>query len=194
MSLSRRDATHERIVDAAARAIRRAGYQGVSVVDIMKDAGLTHGGFYAHFANRDALLVEAVEHAGTKGGEHLIASIARREGRGASRFEALVKTYLSDQHIAAIEDGCVLSALLCEMPRQSPEVQAASRRRIRSFVATVRECLPTGADAETAETVASTLVGALQIARALGDNAQGRRFLAAQRAALLDRYDDQTTR
>ena len=55
---TRREATHERIVDAAARVLRRDGYAGVGVADVMKQAGLTHGGFYAHFGSRDALLVE----------------------------------------------------------------------------------------------------------------------------------------
>ena len=58
-SPSRKEATHERIVEVAARAIRRSGYGGMGVADIMKEAGLTHGGFYAHFASREAMLAEA---------------------------------------------------------------------------------------------------------------------------------------
>ena len=61
---SRKALSHERIVDAAARAIRREGYAGVGVADVMKEAGLTHGGFYAHFPSRDALLAAAMERAG----------------------------------------------------------------------------------------------------------------------------------
>src|SRR5512141_1510192 len=60
-----KEATHNRIVDAAARAIRRSGYNGTGVADIMKDAGLTHGGFYAHFASREAMLAEAADRAGS---------------------------------------------------------------------------------------------------------------------------------
>jgi TetR/AcrR family transcriptional regulator, transcriptional repressor for nem operon len=191
-SISRREQTHTRIVDSAARAIRRAGYDGVGVADIMKAAGLTHGGFYAHFANRDALLVEAVDQAGAAGVQHLVDATARREARGASRFEALVRAYLADGHIAAVEHGCPIAALLSEMPRQTAAVQAASRRRIHAFVAIVRERLPAGAPPEAAETVASMLVGALQLARALGDNPQGRAFLAAQRAALMATFGGAT--
>ena len=62
----RKEATHERIVEAAARAIRRSGYSGTGVADIMKDAGLTHGGFYAHFASREAMLAEAADRAGAE--------------------------------------------------------------------------------------------------------------------------------
>ncbi|OEZ87162.1 DNA-binding transcriptional repressor AcrR [Janthinobacterium sp. HH104] len=63
---SRKEATHERIVEVATRAIRRSGYAGTGVADIMKEAGLTHGGFYAHFASRDALLAEAGDRAGAE--------------------------------------------------------------------------------------------------------------------------------
>src|SRR6059036_2768166 len=67
---SRKEATHERIVDAAARAIRRTGYGGTGVADIMKDAGLTHGGFYAHFDSREAMLIEAFDYAMDRSMEH----------------------------------------------------------------------------------------------------------------------------
>src|SRR3954467_14042619 len=60
----RKEITHNRIVETAARAIRRSGYHGTGVADIMKEAGLTHGGFYAHFASRDAMLAEAADKAG----------------------------------------------------------------------------------------------------------------------------------
>src|SRR6478735_2691266 len=63
-SRKQKEATHERIVEAAARAIRRSGYGGTGVADIMKDAGLTHGGFYAHFPSREAMLAEAADRAG----------------------------------------------------------------------------------------------------------------------------------
>src|SRR5215475_11637245 len=63
---SHKEATHARIVAVAARALRRNGYAGVGVADVMKEAGLTHGGFYAHFDSRDALLVEALERASTE--------------------------------------------------------------------------------------------------------------------------------
>jgi TetR/AcrR family transcriptional repressor of nem operon len=63
---ARHQQSHERILDAAARAVRRNGVAGVGVAEVMKEAGLTHGGFYAHFASRDALLAEALEHAGSQ--------------------------------------------------------------------------------------------------------------------------------
>lgn len=65
--VSRKEISHERIVEAAARAIRREGYAGVGVADVMKEAGLTHGGFYAHFPSRDAMLAAAMDRAGRDG-------------------------------------------------------------------------------------------------------------------------------
>src|SRR3954467_12146989 len=112
---TRKQETHERIVDVAARAIRRHGYVGVGVADVMKEAGLTHGGFYAHFDSREALLVEAVERAG---GKSLAAARAAemRARKGISAFRSLVETYLADDHLASLETGCPIAALGCDMP------------------------------------------------------------------------------
>ena len=118
---SRKELSHERIVDAAARAIRREGYAGVGVADVMKEAGLTHGGFYAHFPSRDAMLVAAMERAGRDGAARMTQSIARRRAEGASPLRALVEGYLSETHLTSCEGGCPISALASEMPRQSPE-------------------------------------------------------------------------
>ena len=103
---SRKDISHERIVAVAARAIRRGGFQGMGVADIMKEAGLTHGGFYAHFRNRDALLAEALERAGQDSAVRLHDGVARREARGSSPLRALVEAYLSERHLGEIEAGC----------------------------------------------------------------------------------------
>ena len=184
----RKELTHERIVATAARAIRRGGFQGVGVADIMKEAGLTHGGFYAHFASRDALLAEALACAGDEGAARIgKAAAARAAGRSALR--SLVDGYLSERHLTSVENGCPVAALASEMPRQAPAVRAAAARRVRGLVSQVRHCLAPGAAADGAPAIASQLVGALQLARALGDNAEGRALLAAARRALLKHYD-----
>lgn len=188
---NRKALTHERILDTAARVIRRAGFQGVGVADIMKEAGLTHGGFYAHFPSRDALMAEALAHAGRQSAERIARGNATREARGASAFRALVEGYLSERHLSGTENGCAVAALASEMPRQSAEVRAAATQRVRSLIDLVAQALPEGADPGRAPAVASQLVGALQLARALGDNAEGRALLAANREALLA-HDDPT--
>lgn len=185
---SRKEDTHARIVDVAARAIRRHGYAGVGVTDVMKEAGLTHGGFYAHFASRDALLVEALEHAGRDSGEALARAATQRRAPGSSRFRALVETYLGDRHLASMETGCPVAALACDMPRQSPAVRDASARRVKGLIAAVGAALPEDRR-DAAPVVAGTLAGTLQLARAIGDNAEGRAILAAARDALIAQYD-----
>ncbi len=191
---SRKDISHERIVTVAARAIRRGGFQGVGVADIMKEAGLTHGGFYAHFRNRDALLAEALERAAQESAARLKDGVARRLARGGSPLRALVEAYLSERHLGEVEAGCPVAALACEMPRQAAEVREAAAVRVRGLLDGVRRALPEGAPPASAAAVASQMVGALQLARALGDNAEGRALLKAAREALLSQYDKTVSR
>ena len=185
---TRKEITHERIVATAARALRRGGFDGVGVADIMGQAGLTHGGFYAHFPSRDALLCEALERAGQE-------SAARVAGRpvnvevGASPFRAFIESYLSDRHLASPESGCPVAALASEMPRQPLAVAKVAAARIRNLIAAVGDRLPQGTSRDVAGVIAGQLVGALQLARAVGDVAEGRALLAASRRALLEQYD-----
>lgn len=181
---TRKEQSHERIVEVAARAIRRAGYRGVGVADIMKEAGLTHGGFYAHFASRDALLVEAMQQASRDNQAALSESITRRMAKGHARFSALIWAYLHDTHLERADTGCVVAALASEMARQGDAVQQEARRRVTYLVEFVRSALPEGVDPMQAEVITATMVGALQLARTLGGNA-GRALLAQTREALI---------
>jgi AcrR family transcriptional regulator len=186
---TRREATHDRIVEVAARALRRNGYAGVGVADVMKQAGLTHGGFYAHFESRDAMLAEAIDRAGRDSAATLGQRIDASRARGASALRALVEGYLSYAHLSGAEAGCVVAALSSEMPRQSPTLLAPSVERVRKLIALVQRALPKGGSKEQAMVIASTLVGSLQLARTLGVNAHGKAVLAAARDALLAQYD-----
>ncbi|MBX3604639.1 MAG: TetR/AcrR family transcriptional regulator [Piscinibacter sp.] len=185
---TRKEDTHERIVEVAARMLRRKGYAGVGVAEVMREAGLTHGGFYAHFKSRDALLVEALERAGRDSAAAVSDAAEARRAQGISAFRALVESYLSDAHLSALERGCPVAALGSDMARQSEDVRAASAARVEALVARVRAALPP-ASAEAAAVVTATLVGALQLGRALGDVPAGRAMLAATRDALLQAHD-----
>ncbi len=114
-----KELTHERIVEAAARAIRRSGYDGTSVADIMKEAGLTHGGFYAHFASREAMLAEAADRAGAEAvaASTRVAATAPPE----QAMQRLLHAYLSKEHVKSVEMGCPVAALGSEMPRRAHE-------------------------------------------------------------------------
>lgn len=186
-SPTRKELSHARIVDVAAKAIRRAGYRGVGVADIMKEAGLTHGGFYAHFDSRDALVVEAMTRAGEENIASLTEVIERRLAKGGTRFQALVETYLHEAHMTRTEDGCVIAALSSEMTRQEDVVLDEARRRVEKMVALVHSALPAGTDESEAAVVTATMVGALQLARTLGGKA-GSALLAQTRQALIGRH------
>jgi TetR/AcrR family transcriptional repressor of nem operon len=185
----RKELSHERIVETAARAIRRAGFAGVGVADIMKEAGLTHGGFYAHFPSRDALLVEAVERAGIESSKNALSSAQDARLQGISAFHKLVTGYLSEAHMKGSETGCAVAALASEMPRQSTEVRKAAAQSVRRMLDAVQQALPPGVEPEVASAIACQMVGALQLARALGANAEGKALLAAVRRQLLAQYD-----
>lgn len=186
-SPSKRDLTHERILDAASRAIRRAGHTGASVAVVMKEAGLTHGGFYAHFDSREKMVASAIAHAGKKSSQNLAQSMAVLEKRGRTPFRALVDSYLSPAHMAALETGCVVAALGSEIPRQPDEVRNAANERVSALMRLVNSVLPAEAGSDAAACIASTMVGALQLARALG-GAEGEALLAANRRFLNERY------
>ena len=168
---SRKEVTHERIVEVAARAIRRSGYDGTGVADIMKEAGLTHGGFYAHFASREAMLAEAADRAGA---ETVAASagIAAAAASPEQALESLLRVYLSKAHVEGAERGCPIVALGSEMPRQAPEVRRAATRRIKEMIDVVARLShdwgQPGAHEHALVTVA-TMVGTLLLARAVDD-------------------------
>ena len=182
---SKREQSHHRIVEAASRAVRRHGYAGVGVAEVMKEAGLTHGGFYAHFDSRDALLVEAIEHAGAISSAVLDERIAARAAETGNVMQALIELYLADEQLAHPEEGCVVAALAGEMPRQEEAVRVASAQRADRLVRRVASALPENADPALAGVVAGALVGNLQLARIHGDNAEGRAALGAARHTLL---------
>jgi AcrR family transcriptional regulator len=187
---TRKEDTHEHILDVAARALRRDGYAGVRVADVMKEAGLTHGGFYAHFSSREALLVEALARAGRDSAAAVARTAESRRGKTGSAFRSLVEAYLSDRHLASAETGCPVAALGSDMPRQSLAVRQASALRVGRLIEMVRETLP-GASRATATVVAGTMVGTLQLARTLDDNEEGHAVLAAARESLILQYDKQ---
>jgi TetR/AcrR family transcriptional regulator, transcriptional repressor for nem operon len=165
-----KEVTHERIVETAARAIRRSGYNGTSVADIMKEAGLTHGGFYAHFPSREAMLAEAADRAGAESVamSTRVAATAPPE----QALQALARAYLSKEHVKNVEMGCPIAALGSEMPRQAPEVRRAATRRIKEMIDVVARQLPDWGQPAAHEhalvTVAAS-VGALLLARAVDD-------------------------
>jgi TetR/AcrR family transcriptional repressor of nem operon len=179
---SKKAETRERILRAAARAIRKHGYEGVGVADVMKEAGLTHGGFYAHFESRDALLAAAADQAGAESIENLTRAIAT--AKPGQELMALVDAYLSEGHVAAPERGCAIAAAGTEVPRQESEVRRVASRRIKDLIGLIeRQFREWGRSAahDKAMGIAATLVGALVLARAVDDAQLSNRIRKASR-------------
>jgi TetR/AcrR family transcriptional repressor of nem operon len=163
-------ATHERIVAVAARAIRRSGYDGTGVADIMKEAGLTHGAFYAHFTSREAMLAEAAGRACAESAAAVAEVVASAPPDMA--LASMLGAYLSREHLEHAEIGCPLAALGSETSRQTAEVRRVATRHIKEMVDLVARQSPDwgqpGAHQRALVTVA-TMVGALLLARAVDD-------------------------
>jgi AcrR family transcriptional regulator len=136
----------------------------------MKEAGLTHGGFYAHFSSREAMLAAAVDRAGAEA----IATSTRMAATAPPEqaLQRLLRAYLSKEHVKDAEMGCPIAALGSETPRQGPEVRRAATRRVKEMIDVVARQLPDwgqpGAHERALLTVV-TMVGALLLARAVDD-------------------------
>jgi TetR/AcrR family transcriptional regulator, transcriptional repressor for nem operon len=175
-----KEASHERIVAAAARAIRRSGYDGTGVADIMKEAGLTHGGFYAHFPSREAMLAEAAGRACAESAALTAQVVASAPPQQA--LASMLRAYLSPQHLQQVELGCPLAALGSETARQVPEVRHVTTRHLKEMVDLIARQSPdwgTPAAHEQALVTVATMVGTLVLARAVDDPALSARLCEA---------------
>lgn len=170
--------SRSRILKAASQQLRAKGTQKVSVADVMSDAGLTHGAFYAHFHSKDALIAEAVSEMFTDVGERLggLSDLSAREGddlRAALR--TFLEGYLSPSHRDRPDRGCPLPALAADIGRTDARTRdnfsaglTQMTGRIEDALARLRRANPE-ADART---LVAQMVGAVSLARALGPGAQ----------------------
>jgi TetR/AcrR family transcriptional regulator, transcriptional repressor for nem operon len=171
--------TRERIVEAAGRLFRRHGIDAVGVDAVMHAAGLTHGGFYGHFASKEALVAEVAA-----------ASLARSAARWeqiseeeppAQALGRIVDAYLDAAHVANAEGGCVLTTLGPDVARRA-EARPAIAVSVRAMAAALERC---GAGGEAAALAAlSTMVGAVVLARLADSPEFSETILEAARAAL----------
>lgn len=179
--------TRQKVVKAAARSVRAKGPEGVSVAEVMAEAGLTHGGFYAHFPNKEALVAAAIEEA--------FGQSARRFGKvtdGLSKAEALatfVDLYVTPEHRAHPERGCPLAGLSSELPRQGPPVREAYERGVQRLVGRIADWLPDGtADRESlAASLVAEMAGIVALSRAIADDDEAERMLVAARGRIKNR-------
>jgi TetR/AcrR family transcriptional repressor of nem operon len=180
--------THARIVKRASVRLREKGAHGIGVADLMKDAGLTHGGFYAHFDSREALVIEAFAYAMDRSTERW-----RKLGELTppdKRLAAIVDSYLTTTHRDDPGHGCAVPTLGAEIARESPKTRKAFAAKLEQMVDMIAEQIP-GLPRKTARKQAqaalATMMGTLVLARIAGNGEFSDEILAAGREAVLER-------
>jgi TetR/AcrR family transcriptional repressor of nem operon len=153
----------------AARLFRERGFDGIGVADLMKSAGLTHGGFYGHFASKEDLMAQACARAleGSLATLHQVA-----EHGGGNALSAIASAYLSPAHRDRPSEGCVLAALGAEAARHDSPVRSAFTRGVRSALDMLTRLVPgksKRAKRERALATYASMIGALVLARAVDD-------------------------
>lgn len=176
-----KEKTREQIVGAAARAFREEGVAAVSVPELMGRAGLTHGGFYAHFRNKEQLVAEACRSALRESSGRLIETARRAPPE--ERLAAFIRAYASPAHRDDPGGGCVMPALAAELSRHGSEVREAFTESFTWSIATLARALPEeGGDREVrALALMSGLAGAVMLSRAVDDPALSDRILQSAR-------------
>lgn len=175
---------HDRIVEIASQRFREKGLDGLSVADLMREAGLTHGGFYRHFDSREDLVAEAVACALSQGGERAAAIV--NSGHKLA-FNALVDAYLGESHRDDRSEGCAVTALAADVVRSNEPTRTAYTQQVRHYLDLILAALKRGeGDANRQQSVLtlSALVGALTLARAVNDEKLSLEILRSTARAL----------
>jgi TetR/AcrR family transcriptional repressor of nem operon len=174
MRVSREQAAEnrEKILSMAARLFREKGFDGIGIGDLMKSAGLTHGGFYGHFSSKEDLMAQSCERAI----DELLVRHQARAGESddrLTRYQRFIANYLSSEHRDNPGSGCLMAALGADAARQSPLVKRAFTQGANRLLSAAIKMLPAqkseAEKREEAMLTLATLVGAQVLARALDD-------------------------
>jgi TetR/AcrR family transcriptional regulator, transcriptional repressor for nem operon len=177
---------HQKIVKDASRRVRADGLTGAAVLSVMRDAGLTHGGFYKHFESRDEMLIEALKESFREITDRLVHAAERSASK--EPWKAIIKTYLSLEFCDHIERGCPLPALAPELARVDKKMTDQILAALVSYKERMTPFMPgqRTADKERAFfAIFSTMAGAIEIARLLPKPEMREKVLASARELLL---------
>lgn len=185
-SETRKDETHAKLVKIAGRALRENGPDGVAVAEVMKEAGLTHGGFYAHFKSKDALLIEALEEVFASSKRKFLRAIEGMPPRHA--LGAYIDFYVSARHRDDRASGCPVTALNSDLPRQSGAFRAAfdagTNAMVMGLERYIRDAGVEGDAHALAASVLSAMAGAVAISRAVSDRVLSDQMLETARESI----------
>lgn len=183
-SQSEKKSNHERIVRTAAKRLREKGLEAVAIADVMKEVGLTVGGFYKHFESRDDLVIEALRAATSPWARPAEAAASDRPPLSLA---SLVDAYLSEKHRDRPDSGCLIGALVGDFGRSNKRIRGLATEQIRSALELIAGVLP-GTTKESARKKAaltlSALVGALALSRAVSDESFSDEILRSVRELL----------
>lgn len=174
----------ERIIETAARLFRQKGYDGIGVADLMKSAGMTHGGFYGHFSSKEDLLATATAQSFATAVERWRAKAAEAP---ATALASIGDSYLSTRHRDHPEFGCSVTSLGADIARLGPKVRAALTEGAKGQIDVLEELAPGEDAAERRRRALATyaaMVGAVVLARAVDDEALSLEILEAARASM----------
>jgi TetR/AcrR family transcriptional repressor of nem operon len=179
--------THARIVKKASVRLREKGAHGIGVADLMKEAGLTHGGFYAHFDSRDALVIEAFAYAMDRSTERWrkLAETTPPE----KRLAAIVDSYLTTVHRDDPGHGCAIPTLGAEIARESPKTRKAFAAKLQQMIEMLADQIPEvprKAARKQAMAAVATMMGTLVLSRIAGSGEFSDEILGAGREAVLE--------
>lgn len=180
--------THAKIVKKAAVLLREKGAHGIGVADLMKEAGLTHGGFYAHFDSREALVIEAFAYAMDRSTERW-RKIAEQTPPD-KRLATIIASYLTPVHRDDPGHGCAVPALGAEIARESPKTRKAFAAKLEQMVEMMTDQVsgvPRKAAREQAVATLATMMGTLVLARIAGNGEFSDEILDVGREAALGR-------
>jgi len=177
---------HQKIVNDASRRVRAEGLTGAAVSAVMRDAGLTHGGFYKHFGNKDELLLESLSEAFREMADCL--AHAAEKSQPATAWKKVVKAYLSPEHCNHPESGCPLAALAPELARADETMRVPILGELTKYKDRMLPFMPGRRVADKQRNflvIFSTMIGAISIARILPDRAARTVVLATAQDFLL---------
>jgi TetR/AcrR family transcriptional regulator, transcriptional repressor for nem operon len=183
---------HERILGVATRLFRERGIDGIGVAELMKAAGLTHGGFYGHFKSKEDLVAQACARAVLRMRQNWTNVIDQATG---DPLEALAATYLTPKHRDAAGRGCPMAALGSEISRQSPSVRRAFTDELRPFLDYLSRIVHGNSNSlrrQKALATYASLVGAIIVSRAVDDPDLSNEILSSVAAAMHTKEVDRT--
>jgi TetR/AcrR family transcriptional repressor of nem operon len=176
--------SRQRVLETASRQIREHGIEALGVADCMRSAGLTHGAFYGHFSSRDALILEALEHAVSQS-ENRIATVTASSGkRGETRLQSIAEGFLNERHVKNPGNGCALCALAGEARHANPDVREQLTKYVHKLASQIAQAASSDSG-ETALGIVATIVGAITLARAVNDDKLAKSILSASLALVM---------